>query len=133
MRNPLLRRTSPSHFFRGSSSKLIIIFSVFILLPGIFLGIFALRVLLLQRLARTLRKAGSLEEAALTYQDLVKLDPVSIEGLPSDLLARSELCALASERGDEFELGSRALALYRDLVSGVWLIQRPRYLYYADR
>jgi len=92
-----------------------------------------LRPLLLQRLARTLRKSGSIEEAALTYQDLEQLNPVSIDGLPSDLIARSELCALAAERGDEAELASRALALYRDLVAGIWPIQRPRYLYYSDR
>ncbi len=93
----------------------------------------ALRPLVLQRFARTLRKAGQLEEAALAYQDLEKLDPVPINGLPSDLIARSELCALAAERGDESELASRALSLYRDLVEGRWTIPRPRYLYYSDR
>jgi len=92
-----------------------------------------LRPLLLQRLARTLRKAGRLEEAATIYRDLQRLDTVWIGGLPSDLIARSELSSLAAERGDTAELNAYALALYRDLVSGRWLLDKPRYLYYSDR
>ena len=30
------------------------------------------------------------------------------------------------------ELAVRALALYRDLTGGKWLLDRPRYLYYSD-
>jgi signal transduction histidine kinase len=92
-----------------------------------------LRPLLLQRLARTLRKAGRLEEAATAYRDLQRLDAVWIGGLPSDLIARSELSSLAAERGDTAVLNAYALALYRDLVSGKWLLDKPRYLYYSDR
>ncbi len=92
-----------------------------------------LRPLVLQRLARTLRKAGRLEEAATAYRDLQRLDTVWIGGLPSELIARSELSSLAAERGDTAELNASALALYRDLVSGRWLLDKPRYLYYSDR
>jgi hypothetical protein len=92
-----------------------------------------LRPLLLQRLARTLRKAGRLEEAGTVYGDLQRLDAVWIGGLPSDLIARSELCSLAAERGDTAELNTHALAFYRDLVGGTWLLDKPRYLYYSDR
>ncbi len=92
-----------------------------------------LKPVILQRLARTLRKAGRLEEAAAAYRDLQSLDMVWIGGLPSDLIAQSELCSLASEQGDAAELRARALAFYRDLVAGKWLLDKPRYLYYSDR
>jgi len=91
------------------------------------------RPLLLQRLARTLRKAGKLDEAAHTYRDLLSLEAVWIGGMTSDLIAQSELCSLASERGDVAELAAPALALYRDLTGGKWLLDKPRYLYYSDR
>jgi signal transduction histidine kinase len=92
-----------------------------------------LRPLMLQRLARTLRKAGRLEEASGAYRDLQRLDTAWIGGLPSDLIAQSELCSLVSEQGDAAELGVRALAFYHDLATGRWLIDKPRYLYYSDR
>jgi len=92
-----------------------------------------LRPLLLQRLARTLRKAGRLEEAATVYRDLQRLDTAWIGGLPSDLIARSELSSLAAERGDTAELKAHALDFYRDLAGGKWLLDKPRYLYYSDR
>ena len=88
--------------------------------------------LILQRLARTLRKAGRLEEAAGAYRDLRRLDAVWIGGLPSDLIAQAELCSLASERGDAADLAQEAMAFYRDLATGKWLLDKPRYLYYSD-
>jgi len=90
------------------------------------------RPLILQRLARTLRKARRLEEAAGAYRDLRGLDAVWIGGLPSDLIARVELCSLASERGDTADLAQEAMAFYRDLASGKWLLDRQRYLYYSE-
>ena len=88
--------------------------------------------LILQRLARTLRKAGRLEEAAGAYRDLRHLAAVWIGGLPSDLIAQAELCSLASERGDTADLAREAMAFYRDLAAGKWLLDKPRYLYYSD-
>jgi signal transduction histidine kinase len=92
-----------------------------------------LRPLILQRLARTYRKAGRLEEAAGAYRDLQRLDTAWIGDLPSDLIAQSELCSLASDRDDADELGTMALAFYRDLAAGKWLLDKPRYLYYSDQ
>ena len=91
-----------------------------------------LRPMLLQRLARTLRKADRLDEAARAYRDLQRLDTIWLGGLPSDLIAQSELCSLAARRSNVAELAARALALYRDLTGGKWLLDRPRYLYYSD-
>jgi len=91
-----------------------------------------LRPMLLQRLARTLRKADRLDEASRAYQELQGLDTIWLGGLPSDLIAQFELCSLSAERGDKAELAVRVLALYRDLTGGKWLLDRPRYLYYSD-
>ena len=88
--------------------------------------------LILQRLARTLRKAGRLDEAAVAYRDLRRLDAIWIGGLPSDLIAQAELCSLASERGDTADFAQEAMAFYRDLATGKWLLDKPRYLYYSD-
>ncbi len=85
----------------------------------------------LQRLARTLRKAGRLDEAANVYRDLERLDTIWLGGLPSDLIARFELCSLDSERDNFADLATRALALYRDLTGGKWILEKPRYLYYS--
>jgi signal transduction histidine kinase len=88
--------------------------------------------LILQRLARTLRRAGRFEEAAGAYRDLRRLDAVWIGELPSDLIAQAELCSLASERGDAADFAREALGFYRDLATGKWLLDKPRYLYYSD-
>jgi signal transduction histidine kinase len=90
------------------------------------------RPLILQRLARTLRKAGRLEEAVGAYRDLRRLAAVWIGGLPSDLLAQIELCSLASGQGDTADFAREAMAFYRDLATGKWLLDKPRYLYYSD-
>jgi signal transduction histidine kinase len=92
-----------------------------------------LRPLVLQRLARTLRKAGKTEEAAGAYRELQRLDTAWIGGLPSDLIAQSEICSLAAEHGDSAGLYQTATAFYRDLAAGKWLLDKPRYLYYSDR
>jgi len=91
-----------------------------------------LRPLIIQRLARTLRKAGRLDEAASAYRDLQRLDTVWIGNVPSDLIARTELCSLASERGELAGLAALSLAFYGDLAAGRWLLEKPRYLYYSD-
>lgn len=91
------------------------------------------RPLALHRLARTLRKAGRLEESAAAYRDLRDLESVLIGDLPSDLIARSELCSFAAERGDSAGLSDQALAFYRELAGGRWLLDKPRYLFYSDR
>ncbi|MFC2156618.1 ATP-binding protein [Acidobacteriota bacterium] len=91
-----------------------------------------IRPLVLQRIARTLRKAGKPEEAAGTYKEIIRLDPVWFGGLPSDFIARSELCSIAEESGDSAELKAMSLAMYRDLTGGKWFLSRAHYLFYSD-
>jgi signal transduction histidine kinase len=92
-----------------------------------------LRPFMLHRLARTYRKAGRLTDAVQTYQQLEHLDPTPLGRLPSDLVARSELCVLAAEGRDSAALAKGALALYRDLTAGRWRIEKSRYFYYSDQ
>jgi signal transduction histidine kinase/tetratricopeptide (TPR) repeat protein len=92
-----------------------------------------LQPLVLHRLARTYRKAGRLDEAVQAYQKLERLPSTTIGEMPSDLIAKSELCDLAAESGDTRALAREVLALYRDLVEGRWHLEKPRYMYYSDR
>jgi pentatricopeptide repeat protein len=87
----------------------------------------------LHRLARSYRKAGRLDDAVRTYRKMERSGPTYIGELPSDLIARSELCALAAERGDSAALAKGAFALYRDLAGGKWRLERTRYFYYFDQ
>ena len=88
---------------------------------------------LLHRLARSYRKAGRLDDAVRVYQKLANENPANIGELPSDLLARSELCSLAVERGDSTVFAMNALELYNDLVMGKWNLDKTRYLYYSNQ
>jgi signal transduction histidine kinase len=92
----------------------------------------ASRPLVLQRLARTLRKAGRAEEAARAYRELLDMERAWIGNLPSDLVARYELCAFAAENGDPGAAGRMALDFYRDLEEGTWPLEKPLYLYYSE-
>ena len=88
---------------------------------------------LLHRLARSYRNAGRLDDAVRVYQKLASLNPANIGELPSDLLARSELCSLAVERGDSAVSAMNALELYNDLAMGKWNLDKTRYLYYSNQ
>jgi len=86
---------------------------------------------LLHRLARSYRKAGRFDDAVSVYQKLSTLTPVNIGGLPSDLLARVELCSIEVEQEDTAISAMSAVALYNNLVLGRWNLDRTRYLYYS--
>ena len=78
----------------------------------------------LQRLARTLQRAGRTREALEAYQELGRMSGAFIGELPADLVGRYEACLLES--------GGCAVDLYQDLLSGRWLIERPRYEFYSS-
>jgi tetratricopeptide (TPR) repeat protein len=75
------------------------------------------RAILLNRLARSLKKAGQLDEAIETFRLLAKEPSVRIGSLPSDLLALHEISSPE---------------LYRELVSGRWQLQKSSYLFYSQ-
>jgi tetratricopeptide (TPR) repeat protein len=92
-----------------------------------------LRPLLLHRLPRGYHKASRFDDAVRAYQKLAKLNPTYIGELSSDPIARSELCALATEHGDSAVLTTSALALYGDLTRERWSLEKARYFYYSDQ
>lgn len=87
---------------------------------------------LLNRLARTLRKAGRLDEASDVYRELQELKTAWIGVLPADFIGRFELCDLAVESDKMTELADLSLELYGDLVRGKWLLDKSYYSYYSE-
>ncbi len=87
----------------------------------------------LHRLARSLKKAGRIEEAIATFGLLEKEPRVLIGSLPSDLLALYEIVLLEDQPGNPRKRTSTALRLYHNLVNGAWQLQKPSYLFYSER
>ena len=85
---------------------------------------------MLLRLARVYRKAGATAEALAVYRQ-IETSSERIGTLPIDLLARFETCTVLAA-GRPLDAAPRALALYRDLVGGRWLLEKSRFLFYAD-
>ena len=92
----------------------------------------AVRAAALLGVARSLRKAGRLEEALAAYDDLARLSATPVSGLPADLLARQERCALLAELNRLPDSRREAESLYLDLQSGRWRLKRAAYRFYAQ-
>jgi signal transduction histidine kinase len=92
----------------------------------------AVRAAALLGVARTLRKANHPEEALAVYGDLARLGPTPVGGLPADLLARQERCALLAEVNRLPDARREAETLYSDLQAGRWRLRRASYRYYAQ-
>jgi len=75
------------------------------------------------RLARVLRKSGRITEAREAYTQLAAIDSAAVAGVPADLVARHELCDLASRPED-------ALRLRDDLLRGRWPLTRGEFAFY---
>jgi signal transduction histidine kinase len=87
------------------------------------------------RLARNLRKAGSLESALKIYDEMARSSDqgVSLSGVPAGLAARRALCSLLEELGRRAELQQEAQNLCDDLRGRRWRLDRASYLYYRDQ
>jgi signal transduction histidine kinase len=85
------------------------------------------RARVLHLLARTLNKAGRVDEAVQTFHLLEQEPPIRIVSLPSDLLA---LFAIASLEGEP-KRANDALRLYQGLVAGRWRLDRVFYEFYS--
>jgi len=83
------------------------------------------------RLARTLRKAGREAEAIAIYRSLTS-SAERMGVLPVDLVARHELCVLATATRAVGDGDCRAPDLYRDLAAGRWRLTKARYLFYSE-
>ncbi len=82
--------------------------------------------------ARSLRKAHRLEQALAAYDDLARLGATPVSGLPADLLARHERCALLDELNRLPDSRREAESLYSDLQAGHWRLRRAAYRFYAQ-
>jgi signal transduction histidine kinase len=87
------------------------------------------------RLARNLRKAGNLESALKTYDEIAKSSDygMSVSGVPADLAARRARCVLLEELGRSAQLQQEAQSLFDDLRNRRWRLDRSSYLYYRDQ
>lgn len=78
----------------------------------------------LLRTARVHRKRGHDARALEDYRALARLDRVSLEGMPADLLARRALCDALESGGRSAEFIVEMTALVRDFEAGRWLLDR---------
>jgi len=88
------------------------------------------------RLARNLRKAGRLNEALETYNELANhtaYSSVSTSGVPIDLVACRACCALLEKLEDLDQLQLEAKNLYDDLRGRRWRLDRASYFYYIGQ
>lgn len=86
----------------------------------------------LLRLARVLRKMHQPKGARAVYENLAKLDPTPIGGVPAGLVARATSCELLFGMNRPTELEREAGALYLDLTGGRWRLTRATYQFYEQ-
>ncbi len=86
----------------------------------------------LMRLARTLRKAGRLDQALTVYEELERMGSLRIGsvGVPAELLARHSRCSMLEQLKRRSDLRNDAEALSRDLARARWPLLRAAYDYY---
>jgi len=85
----------------------------------------------LVRLARNLRKAGRNDEALSVYEELAKMESVSIGHDPAGLVGHHARLALLLQLGRREDVLNPALRLYNDLQNGRWPMTRSSYEYYT--
>jgi signal transduction histidine kinase len=85
----------------------------------------------LARLGRCLWKGGSVSQALAAYQELKSAGPVSVGGLPAELVAR-EARLLILERQKSDEAPREASELREALCAGRWRINRASFEFYMD-
>jgi two-component system phosphate regulon sensor histidine kinase PhoR len=85
----------------------------------------------LARMGRCFWKAGRIKEALDTYRKLEGAGPVSVGGLPAELVAR-ESRMLIFEREESEEARREASELRAALYSGRWRISRAIFEFYMD-
>jgi signal transduction histidine kinase len=86
----------------------------------------------LQRLARTLAKAGKLEEAGRYYDALGRETGAMIGSVPADLIAGFERCSLEERSGSAKDVARVASDFQAALSGGRWpRLEKSRYVYYS--
>jgi signal transduction histidine kinase len=85
----------------------------------------------LVRMARNLRKSGQTEAAVTVYQELTQAG-ATIEGVPSELVARHALAGMFEQQKDRDRMRKEAEALASSLRGGQYRLTRGAYLYYSE-
>jgi signal transduction histidine kinase len=83
-------------------------------------------------LGRALRKAGRNQEALEAYGELARLDPVHVEGLPAELMAREARCSVLEAMGKREELQREASLMYAALETGRWSLPRAAWEFHLE-
>jgi signal transduction histidine kinase len=83
------------------------------------------------REARVLRAMGRPNDALSAYHELSRIQSVSINGEPADLVACRARCAVLEEQSRTRELRQEAETLVADLRAGRWQLDRETYFYVA--
>jgi signal transduction histidine kinase len=78
----------------------------------------------LVRLARTLKNAGRTVEALEAYDQLERLSPARVAGVPADLAARRARADLFERLHRQPELQATARSLRANLLEGTWKVDR---------
>jgi signal transduction histidine kinase len=78
----------------------------------------------LLRLARNLRRLNRRDEAKTVYRELSRIEGVTLDGVPADLLARRALLDLGSDTPSQKD------ALAGDLLAGRWRLDRATFFAY---
>lgn len=86
----------------------------------------------LLRLARTLRKAGRVDEALRAYADLALVPDARLSEVPADLVARRARCDLLQELDRGADLAAEARSLQTDLVAARWPIDHGTFQAYSE-
>jgi hypothetical protein len=79
----------------------------------------------LLRLARVYRQERKWDSALGMYRRLALMSNTAIDGVPSDLVARTAICSVFEEVGRTRELEVEAEALETDFLGGRWALDRP--------
>ena len=81
---------------------------------------------------RNQRKAEQFEAAVQTYEELIGMGSVLVDGLPAELVARHSRCALFQRLGQQGALQREATELRLGLAEGRWPLSRAAFRFYAD-
>jgi signal transduction histidine kinase len=85
------------------------------------------------RLGRIYRKIGRREDAFEALDELRRLGPLQVSGLPAELIACDALCSMLEDAGHDVRLEREAAALYADLAQGRWKLSAAAYTFYVGQ
>jgi signal transduction histidine kinase len=87
----------------------------------------AIRAGALVRIARVLRKSGQADAALGVFDQMSRMDDVTLDGTPASLVARRSRCALLAELKRAETLASESKVLCTDLRRGRWRLTNATY------